>query len=314
MRIRLAPLLLCGLAFASAASAQNPPAAQPAPPAGVYGGNVGLIVGDMARAIAFYRNVLGLPVITNGAAPWPADPALRATAVTTVPIPGTQWALELVKLAHPAAAFRPRMQDAGALTLILFVRDLDSVLARARAANIPVVTTGGTTGVGANGGIKATVIQGPDGEFIELLEPPPAAPTANAAAVPPARALTLWTNVLRGNLRVTVADADTAAKAFESLLDVPFRGGPAPVADPGVPAMLGQPGSTFHLRIAQLPVSGMTFELLDITGPDEATVRVARSSPGIAYLRVGLSPERTPAAGTVIDRENLFLVLSTVQP
>lgn len=311
MLLRIASFLLCGLLFASHVGAQNPPAPQPLPPTGVVGGNVGLVVADMERARAFYRDVLGLAVITDGEAPW-SDPGLRAAAVTTVPIPGGQWSLELVKSAQPAAAFRPRMQDPGALTLILFVQDLDVVLNRARAAGFPIVTTGGIVGVGNNGAIKASVVQGPDGEFVELLQPPAAAPTANPAASPVAVPPPGASNVLRGNVRVSVADANAAAKAYEALLGIPFRGGPAPVADPGVPAMLGQPGATFHLRIGQFPSSGMTFELLEIAGPGKASARAGRGAPGSVYLRVGLTPARMPAAGAQTDYDNLFLILSSV--
>lgn len=311
MFLRLVSLLLCGLVLASPAGAQGP--AAPTPPTGVAGGNVGLVVADMDRAMAFYRDVLGLPVSTGGAAPW-EDPALRAAAVTTVPIPGGQWALELVKLARPTAAFRPRMQDPGALTLILFVQDLDGIRARARAAGFPIVTVGGIVGVGNNGAIKASVVQGPDGEFIELLQPPPPAPVASPAAGPVAAPPAGATNVLRGNVRVSVADANAAAKAYEALLGIQFRGGPAPVADPGVPAMLGHPGATFHLRIGQFPVSAMTFELLEIAGPAKSNVRALRSAPGAVYLRVGLAPQRTPAAGAQTDRDNVFLIVNPLQP
>jgi len=311
MSLRLASFLLCGLVLASQAGAQNPPVL-PAPPAGIAGGNVGLVVADMGRAVAFYRDVLGLSVIPDGAPPW-NEPALRPAAVTTVSVPGGQWSLELVKLAQPPAPFKPRMQDPGALTLILFVQDLDGILARARTAGLPIVTTGGVTGVGNNGAIRASVVQGPDGEFVELLQPPPAVPTDNPAT-PSAASPPGTPNVLRGNVRVSVADANAAAKAYEALLGLTFRGGPAPVADPGVPAMLGNPGATFHLRIAQIPISGMTFELLEIAGPDKATARASRGAPGTAYLRVRLSAARMAAAGAQTDRDNLSLVVSPLQP
>ena len=120
--------------------------------------------------------------------------------------------------------------------------------------------------------------------------------------------------MLRGNVRVSVADATAAAKSYEALFGIQFRGGPAPVADPGLPAMLGQPGATFHLRIGQFPTSGMTFELLEIAGPDKSTVRALRSAPGAVYLRVGLSPQRMPAAGEQTGRDNVFLVVNPLQP
>jgi predicted SnoaL-like aldol condensation-catalyzing enzyme/catechol 2,3-dioxygenase-like lactoylglutathione lyase family enzyme len=279
----------------------NPPPA-PGPPTGMFGGNLGHIVSDLARATAFYQDVLGLTVRANGAAPypWAENPALRAASMATVEIPGGDWALDLVQRAQAQAAFRPRMQDPGALTLILYVSNVDDVLARARAANAPVVTIGGTTGVGANRAQKASVIQAPDGEFIELLEQTPRGVTASS--------------VLRASVRVTVASADEAAVAFQSLLGVPFRGGPAPVADAGVPPMLGLPDATFHLRIGQLPGSGMTFELLEIAGPDKSSVRVEPGTPGSSYLRVGLTRNRMPAAGAATDRDNVFMALREVQP
>jgi catechol 2,3-dioxygenase-like lactoylglutathione lyase family enzyme len=312
MSVKIVVLLAGHLAIASLAGAQTPLVNPPvqtaaAAPTGVVGGNLGHVVADMARAVAFYRDVLGLTVADDGAAPypWAADAKLRAASIATVRIPGGEWAVDLVQRAEVAAPFRPRMQDPGALTLILYVRSVDDIVARARAASVPIITTGGTTTVG-NGALKASVIQAPDGEFIELLEQV----RENAAVTPSASA----SPVLRGNVRVTVADAAAAARAYESLLGVTFRGGPAPIRDAGVPVMLGQPDAIFHLRTVQFPGSGMTFELLEIAGPDKSSTRVQPAAPGSSYLRVGLEPSRMRRATAGTDRDNLFLALSEIQP
>ena len=94
------------------------------------------------------------------------------------------------------------MQDPGAVTLILLVRDIDAAFAKLKAAGVPVVTTGGAPlAMSTANKTRAVIVQDPDGHFVELaqLDPLPAT-TAPASS-----------NVIGIRLRVTVADMEADA-------------------------------------------------------------------------------------------------------
>ena len=112
-------------------------------------------------------------------------------------MPGIRCGVELVEINNvERTPVRRRMQDPGAVTLILLVRDLDAAFAKLKAAGVPVVTTGGAPlAMSATNKTRAVIVQDPDGHFVELaqLDPLPAT-TAPASS-----------NVIGIRLRVTVA-------------------------------------------------------------------------------------------------------------
>ena len=55
-----------------------------------------------------------------------------------------------------------RLQDPGNATLVLMVRDIDATLARVKAAEYPVVTTGGVP-VSFDDGTRAVIVATPTG-------------------------------------------------------------------------------------------------------------------------------------------------------
>ena len=130
-----------------------PPPTGPAPTGLVVGsGNYfSPIVPDLDKAVAFYRDGLGLDL--QGAPGDAADnPALR----NMFGLPGAKlrWQIartpaaaggvEIVEIS--AANGKPverRLQDPGAITLLATVRDLDATFARLKRLGAPVVSRGG---------------------------------------------------------------------------------------------------------------------------------------------------------------------------
>ena len=199
--------LVCVLA-AAAAFAQAPatPAGPPAAPAGppptglvVGSGNFfSPIVGDLDKAVAFYRDGLGLDVQGT---PSNADtnPALRD--MFGLPDAQLRWQIgrppamrtgvEIVEITKAASKpLERRVQDSGAFMLIVFVRDVDATFARVKALGAPIVTKGGAP-IGLPAGkprFHVVVVKDPDGHFVEIVQadqPPEtqAPPTANVIAV-----------------------------------------------------------------------------------------------------------------------------------
>src|SRR5215510_3655017 len=109
------------------------------------------IVSDLDKAIAFYRDGIGLDVQGT-----PANAEQNAPLRNMFGLPDAQlrWmvgrpagmrtGVEIVEIKNAEGKpLERRMQDPGAFTLILIVRELDPIVARLKAMGAPVVTTGG---------------------------------------------------------------------------------------------------------------------------------------------------------------------------
>ena len=137
------------------------------------------IVGDLDKAMAFYRDGIGLDV-QGTPANAEQNPALRnmfglpdAQLRWMVGRPsGMRTGVEIVEIKK--AEGKPlarRMQDPGAFTLILIVRELDPIVARLKAMGAPIVTTGGApVDVPFNGRGRGIVVKDPDGRAIEICQ------------------------------------------------------------------------------------------------------------------------------------------------
>ena len=66
---------------------------------------------------------------------------------------------------------RSRVQDPGATTLVLIVRNVDEAFAPLKQAAVPVVTLGGAPIAVDGGKARAVVVKDPDGHFVELRQP-----------------------------------------------------------------------------------------------------------------------------------------------
>ena len=138
-------------------------------------------VNDLDTTLAFYNDVFGLPGKPQDF-PNPAVPLLtNAPGVTLrlsmLPLPG-KMRFELTHFKglerKPAQA---KYTDPGAASIVFHVRDIDTVVANAKKANAPVVTTGGvpveiTT---AAGKARSIIIRDPDGFFVQSIQDAPAA-------------------------------------------------------------------------------------------------------------------------------------------
>ena len=139
----------------------------------------------------FYRDVLELPV--NGAGDVLAQKPQKldednskftgtkgmSFRAATFRIPNAPFGFELTEFTGgPRKPVRPNLQDSGAATLALQVRDIEKVMARVRASGAPIVTIGGApvnpTG-NPNSKLREIVVRDPDGFFVELQQPDPAA-------------------------------------------------------------------------------------------------------------------------------------------
>jgi lactoylglutathione lyase len=141
--------------------------------------HAGVTVSDMDAALSFYRDGLGLEVISDGSASgtsaariWALDPG--RVRVVFLRVPGSDAVVELFEFSdverHSASA---RPVDYGAGHFCLYVDDAEAMLVRLAASGFrsrsgEVVTIDR----GPHAGAKAVYLIDPDGYHVELYQRP----------------------------------------------------------------------------------------------------------------------------------------------
>lgn len=333
-------LLASTVSYAQAPAAPTGPA-----PTGLVVGSGNFfspIVSDLDRGVAFYRDGLGLDVAGT---PANADtnPALRNMfglpdaqlrwSIGRPPAMRTGVEIVEVKKAESAAVER-RVQDSGAFTLLVLVRDLDAAFARVKQVGAPVVTlSGGPVAPGADK-TRAVVVKDPDGHFVELVQVDPLPETTAPETA----------NVIGVRVRLTVDDADQALHLYRDILGLPQVGERGEFrSNDAVMAMFGMKGGQYRFNTVQVPGTGLRIEFIDFRGVDRKTVRARIQDPGSTRMQLQVRDvDATIAAlesagGTVVstggrtvelpgrggattkvaivrDPNNLFLVLLQAAP
>jgi catechol 2,3-dioxygenase-like lactoylglutathione lyase family enzyme len=282
--------IACVLGAAASAHAQTPAAAAAATsPTGLVVGSGNFfspIVSDLDKAVAFYRDGLGLDV---QGAPANADtnPALRN--MFGLPDAQLRWQIgrppamrtgvEIVEISKAAGKpIERRVQDSGAFMLIVFVRDVDATFARVKALGAPVLTQGGAPIAlpAAKPRFHVVVVKDPDGHFVEIVQ----------ADQPPETQAPATANVIGVRVRLTVADVDKALQLYRDALGVKARSVDAFKKDPDVNRMLGLNDGQYRVAMMEMPTTGLVFELIDFKGVDRKTVRGNIQDPGSTRMQL----------------------------
>lgn len=283
--------LLLGVAQPPSSTAQTPArdgraGAATAAVSVLHTGHFSPIVADLDRTTAFYRDILGLEISTEPPSTWDAEPWLRRLHGTpdvpirfaTAKIPGVNWGVEMVEFKdanrRPA---RPQMQDPGACTVALAVRDLDTVLARFKGAGISIVSAGGApANLGGDGTrYRAVIVRDPDGHFVEVFQPTPL-PATNAPAS---------SNVIGGGIRIVVDNLDRTLALYRDQLGWPFDKA-TPSDSKGFQDLTGLPVQSRH-SVATSP-DGL-YELVEFQGVNRTPVRTRVQDPGSTRFQLIVS-------------------------
>jgi catechol 2,3-dioxygenase-like lactoylglutathione lyase family enzyme len=286
MRQLTTVFLICAVMTIPAAFGQTPATAPPG--AVVIGsGSFSPIVRDLDKSLAFYRNLLGVAAPAS-AGPTPfsgADQVLlnflgaptAQVRVGTVRIPGTTMNVEIVDFKDvdrkPVA---PRLQDPGAVMLILLVRDVDSLLERLKKEGVPVVTAGGApVNVGGPDKARAVVIKDPDGFHIALAQLDPLPPTTAPDS----------SNVIGARFGLTVSDTDKAMRVYRDVLgfEPASRGF---VTDNTLNNVFNTPNAQVRRTTAQVPGSFLLVEFLEFKNIDRKPINARIQDPGATRLQL----------------------------
>lgn len=256
------------------------PADAPATP--VIGlGNLAHAVESLDRTVPFYRDVLGLTV--NGRdplaqKPQPLDADLSRFTATqgasfrgaTFRIPGANFGWELTEftgLARKPERFA--IQDPGAATLVIQVRDMDALVARLKAARAEVVTTGGAPLSPGNPGskLREVVVRDPDGFFVEIQQPDPIPAAAQGG-------------ILGAAIQISVEDTDRSVKFYTQAFGFSARRSGAWATNDTVLKLIGLTGAQWRITHGSIPGQTADFALIEYKGVPRTQRAMSAADPG----------------------------------
>ncbi|MBV9400213.1 MAG: MBL fold metallo-hydrolase [Bryobacterales bacterium] len=264
--------------------AQQPPDAPASPVTGL--GNLAHAVASLDKTVPFYRDVLGLPV--NGARdplsqkPQPLDADMSRFTATqgasfraaTFRIPGANFGWELTEFT--GASPRPErfaIQDPGAATLVLRVRDIEKIMSKLTAGRAEVVTNGGApvnpTG-NPNSKLREVVVRDPDGFFIELQQPDPM----------PAGADQIQGNIVGGSIQLSIEDTDRSIKFYRDAFGFNARPAGQWSANDTVLKLIGLQAAQWRITHGSIPGQTLDFALIEYKGVPRTKRVMGANDPG----------------------------------
>jgi predicted enzyme related to lactoylglutathione lyase len=246
-------------------------------------GNFSHIVTNLDKSLEFYRDAIGL---TPGQSlPFSPNPAIMKLGNTVgaqsrfvaLSVPGSAIGVELIEYKDiERTPAHPRFQDPGAANLILRVRDLDSILTRARKAGAKILTTSGAPTTIGNGG-KVIFIQDPDGFVIELSQA--AAPPAAGAAAPAS-------NILGGGFELAIEDTAKTVDFYQKTLGFQLTAGTTFNADKTMNDTAGVPGGAFKQSRGPVPGAMANIVFIEFANVDRKPLKTKVQDPGTAILQL----------------------------
>jgi len=173
-------------------------------------------------------------------------------------VPGHwDWGTELLQFGnierHPVNL---QLEDPGATTFILEVRDLDLLLANLIKGGASVVSRGGVP-VRLSGNRRSVVVKDLDGMFIELVE----AGVIRKDAPPG--------NILAAKVGITVQDTEKTVHFYRDLLG--FTAGKPHPAEKGMDELANRPGTQFMQTELKLADTSFELRLLEAKPPARNT-------------------------------------------
>lgn len=229
-------------------------------------GNLAHTVETLEKTVPFYRDLLGLQMNGNLAQQGqPLDEVMSKFTNTkgmkfrgaTFRIPNAQFGFELTEFTGgPRKPGQPRIQDPGTPTLALQVRDIDKIMAKLKAANVPVVTIGGApvnpTG-NPNSKMREVVVKDPDGFHVELQQLDPL----------PATAANTEGDILGGSIQLAIEDTDAALKFYKDAIGFTARPSGQWGTNETVVKLIGLPGSQWRISHGSIPGTTLDWGLIE---------------------------------------------------
>ena len=171
-------------------------------------------------------------------------------------------------------------------------------MAKLKAANVQVVTTGGVpvnpTG-NPNSKLREVVVRDPDGFFVELQQPDPIPATAPQG------------NIIGGSIQISVEDTDKSVKFYKDAFGFNARPSGQWGTNETVLKLIGLQGAQWRITHGAIPGQTADFALIEYKGVPRAAKRtMGAADPGspaftmvVADLDAGVAQWKA-AGGTVV--------------
>ena len=250
-------------------------------------GSFTAFVENMDRSLAFYHDVFGMDVPAlpaSGERPYnPPNPQLfvwfdipgARERHQSARAPGSRVTVEFMEIQDVEHKTIPlRIQDPGAATLVLLVRDMDTMLARLKRANVAIVTPGGRPVTAADGS-RAILIQDVDRRFVELREAESLPVTATPAG-----------DIVDMRLSIAVNDMSQTTRIYRDVLGFTVEGETTFAADAAMKALTGLEKGQVRRSRVQAPGSQLWIEFVEFKGVDRTPLRMRIQDRGAARLQL----------------------------
>ncbi len=263
-----------------ALAATSPAQAQPAGQMKSLSHNIHA-VNDLDMTLAFYRDVFGfegraldfanpaVPLLTN------APGVTLRMSMLTLP-GGTRYELTHFKGVErqPGSA---KYTDPGAASVVLYVRDIDALMAAAEKAKAEIVTTGGAPVdiATANGRARSIVLRDPDGYFLQLVEQTPPEGAAEGA-------------VHGASLAFTMEDAGATQKFYTGMMAVPLAGPTEFKRDASLAKLFGAPESVEFRKLSGTLPPGTAVEFTEFRGVPRTKFHLRVRDPGAPAMAINV--------------------------
>ena len=263
---------------------------------------------SLNKTVPFYRDVLGLPLsgardplaqqpqkLDEDMSKFTATKGMSFRAVT-FRIPNAAFGFELTEFSGgPRKPVRPNLQDVGAATLVLQVRDIEKVLARVKGSGAAIVTIGGApvnpTG-NPNSNLREIVLRDPDGFWVELQQPAAPANTAD--------------EILGAAVQFSIGDSAKTVAFLRDAIGFNARSTTALGTNVVVANLIGLPGAQWRITHGSIPGTTLDFGLIEYSGVARANVVAGAEDPGspaftmvVRDIHAALD-QWTKAGGTVV--------------
>jgi catechol 2,3-dioxygenase-like lactoylglutathione lyase family enzyme len=239
-------------------------------------------VNELDTTLAFYREVFGLNGMPQDF-PNPAVPQLTNAPGVTLRLSmmrlpgGMQFELTHFKGLERKPA-QAKYTDPGAASIVLHVRDIDAIVGKVKAANAPIVTTGGAPVEisTANGKARSIMLRDPDGFFVQVVQDTPESGAPEG-------------NVHRVSLAYTMESAEATAKFYNGMMGLDLKGPSAFSKDPAMLKLVGAPkGAEFRKLTGIIPGPPAYVEFTEFRGVPRTKFHLRVRDPGAPAMAINV--------------------------
>jgi catechol 2,3-dioxygenase-like lactoylglutathione lyase family enzyme len=304
-----AALTVSAFVLSPALHAQQPPPPGQPPATGAVIGFMHAIhaTNNVDTTYAFYNKVFGLTTniapFTNTAVPILTDSPGVSLRVGMMALVGDGFNFELTEFTGVERhAAQPKVTDPGAPHMKILVKDIDQVVANAKAAGATIVTRSGgaVTAPTAIGMAKSIVLRDPDGYIVQAIQssaPVQATPPAprGGGQAPPAPAAP--SNVVGSIVGETIGDMAASMRFWKDQMGVDMQGSDKWMKDKSFAELWGVPENTEfrtfsavfpNTRTAARP-TGVRMEWIEFKGTAKTPFSLRVPDPGASGMAINVA-------------------------